>query len=160
MLDDILMKKLHCNWFIISNDWLGYSSTITSCEISMTCCTEFYALCYIKNTINAMRTIHIISTHWHLLPHWIHVVLHQPTNPHYSQIQSIPPTRKELFHLRVLLQHCAARSFENLLTINGIQYNGFQEASIYYTHYKRNMQYLLCRPRRRNSEIGWCSYKQ
>ena len=43
----------------------------------------------------------------------MHVILHNENHPHLACIHNVPPSRGELFYLRTLLQHRAARSHQD-----------------------------------------------
>jgi hypothetical protein len=60
----------------------------------------------------------------------MHVIMRTAKYRHYARIQDVPPSRGELFYLRALLQHRPASSFVDVRTIDGIEYNTFQEAAI------------------------------
>lgn len=57
-----------------------------------------------------------------------HVIL-RTARDHISRLQQARPSEGERFYLRTLLQHKTARSFNELLTVDGIQHSSFQEAA-------------------------------
>jgi hypothetical protein len=59
----------------------------------------------------------------------MHVILRSSKYRHYARLREVPNARGELFYMRVLLQRRPASSFEDLRTVNGIQYATFQEAA-------------------------------
>jgi hypothetical protein len=59
----------------------------------------------------------------------MHVVLRRGA-VHLSRIQSIRPSKGELFYLRALLQARASNSFSDVRTVNNIEYPTFQDAAI------------------------------
>lgn len=58
----------------------------------------------------------------------MHVILRSARN-HVSRLQQARPSEGERFYLRTLLHYKTSRSFDELLTIDGIQHNTFQEAA-------------------------------
>lgn len=58
-----------------------------------------------------------------------HVILRSSGRRHLSRIENVRPSEGERFYLRTLLQHRPALSFEDLRTIDGTEYNTFQEAA-------------------------------
>ena len=60
----------------------------------------------------------------------MHVILRQHNNPHINQLQPVKLSFGDVFYLRVLLQTCPARSFEELRTVDGILYPSFQAACV------------------------------
>ena len=60
------------------------------------------------------------------------VVQARKTEKIICRLHTVPPKVGELFYLRVLLLHKPARSFRNLRTILGVEYNTFQEAAVAY----------------------------
>lgn len=59
----------------------------------------------------------------------MHVILRNKNHAHLSRIQSARPSEGEIFYLRTLLQHRAARSYKDLKTINDREYPTFQETA-------------------------------
>jgi hypothetical protein len=56
-------------------------------------------------------------------------VHHRQVGEKVTRLATISPTHGELFYLRCLLQHCAARSFTELRTVNNIIYHTYHEAA-------------------------------
>lgn len=59
-----------------------------------------------------------------------HVILRSHEKVHITRLQPVQISLGDVFYLRVLLQTCSARSFEELRTVDGTIYPSFQEASI------------------------------
>jgi hypothetical protein len=59
----------------------------------------------------------------------MHVILRSSKFRHYARLREVPHGHGKHFYMRVLLQRRPASSFEDLRTVNGIQYGTFQEAA-------------------------------
>jgi hypothetical protein len=59
----------------------------------------------------------------------MHVILHSPAYLHISRIWDVHPSEGDLFYFYALLQHRSASSYMDAWTVNGIEYQTFQEAA-------------------------------
>jgi hypothetical protein len=59
----------------------------------------------------------------------MHVILRSGPHPHLARIHKIPPSHGEVFYLRTLLQHRPYSSYEDARTVDGVQYETYQEAA-------------------------------
>jgi hypothetical protein len=59
----------------------------------------------------------------------MHVILRSGPRPHLARIHDIPPSHGEVFYLRTLLQHRPYCSHEDARTVDGVQYETYQEAA-------------------------------
>jgi hypothetical protein len=59
----------------------------------------------------------------------MHVILRNECRPHLSRLHDVPPSHGEVFYLRTLLQHRPCTSFEDARSVDGIQYETYQEAA-------------------------------
>jgi hypothetical protein len=53
----------------------------------------------------------------------MHVILRNENHPHLARIHNVPPSCGELFYLRTLLQHRAARSHQDARTIDALHHH-------------------------------------
>jgi hypothetical protein len=60
----------------------------------------------------------------------MHVILHNEGWPHLARIHDIPPSHGEVFYLRTLLQYRPSISHEAERTVDGVEYDTYQEAAM------------------------------
>lgn len=61
--------------------------------------------------------------------HPMHVILRSDKYQHYARIRDVSLSRGELFYLRAVLQKRPATSFMNARTVEGVEYETFQDAA-------------------------------
>ncbi|EAU89526.2 ATP-dependent DNA helicase PIF1 [Coprinopsis cinerea okayama7 len=60
----------------------------------------------------------------------MHVILRAGSITHLARIQNVRQTQGQTFYLRAILTQRAARSYEDVRTVNGVQFRTYQEAAI------------------------------
>ena len=60
----------------------------------------------------------------------MHVILRTGSEPHFTRLHHVHPSAGDRFYLRALLQFKPARSYNDLLTVNGVLYDNFQTATM------------------------------
>ncbi|RXW13239.1 hypothetical protein EST38_g12616 [Candolleomyces aberdarensis] len=60
----------------------------------------------------------------------LHVILGDKSHQHLARIETVRPTRGDVFYLRVILMNCPSRSFIDARTVAGTPYHTFQQAAI------------------------------
>ncbi|GJE90163.1 ATP-dependent DNA helicase PIF1 [Phanerochaete sordida] len=94
--------------------------------------SEYYTIFRIAkyDPAKAGRLNYFNETHPHdSLAVRMHVILRSTGSRHVARIRAARPSEGERYYLRALLQHRPARSFQDMLTVDGLQHDSYQLAS-------------------------------
>jgi hypothetical protein len=90
---------------------------------------EYYTLFRIA-TYDPLRDSHDNYFTEHTAVNAMHVILRTAVEPHFTRLHHVRPSAGDRFYLRSLLQFKPARSYDDLLTVNGMLHDNFQMAAM------------------------------